>query len=118
MTRKKSTKTRSRRKSPARNKRKRRTPNTSRFRPGRRTLGWFVIASILVTALYVIWLDYRVVDRFTGRLWSVPARVYANEGIAQVVFLESDELCERSYADKKGKYQRQIGVTPPRVSES
>jgi dCTP deaminase len=46
----------------------------------------------------------------------LPARVYANEGIAQVVFLESDEPCERSYADKKGKYQKQTGVTPPRVS--
>ncbi|UCF77952.1 MAG: dCTP deaminase [Candidatus Eiseniibacteriota bacterium] len=48
----------------------------------------------------------------------LPAKVYANEGIAQVVFFESDELCERSYADKKGKYQRQTGVTPPRVTES
>lgn len=47
----------------------------------------------------------------------LPARVYANEGIAQVVFLESDEICERSYADKGGAYQRQIGVTPPRVSD-
>ena len=46
----------------------------------------------------------------------LPARVYANEGIAQVVFFESDEPCERSYADKKGKYQKQTGVTPPRVS--
>jgi dCTP deaminase len=48
----------------------------------------------------------------------LPAKVYANEGIAQVVFLESDESCEFSYADKKGKYQRQTGVTPPRVSGS
>ena len=46
----------------------------------------------------------------------LPARVYANEGIAQVVFFESDEQCEKSYADKKGKYQKQVGVTPPRVS--
>ncbi len=46
----------------------------------------------------------------------LPARVYANEGIAQVIFLESDEDCEMSYADKKGKYQKQTGVTPPRVS--
>ncbi len=45
----------------------------------------------------------------------LPARVYANEGIAQVVFFESDEQCERSYADRKGKYQKQVGVTPPRV---
>ncbi|MBN1504974.1 MAG: dCTP deaminase [Candidatus Eisenbacteria bacterium] len=46
----------------------------------------------------------------------LPAKVYANEGIAQVVFFESDEQCEKSYADKKGKYQKQVGVTPPRVS--
>ena len=45
----------------------------------------------------------------------LPARIYANEGIAQVLFFESDEACETSYADKKGKYQGQTGVTPPRL---
>lgn len=45
----------------------------------------------------------------------LPARIYANEGIAQVIFFESDEECEVSYRDKKGKYQRQRGVTPPRL---
>ncbi len=45
----------------------------------------------------------------------LPARIYANEGIAQVLFFESDEPCEVSYADKSGKYQRQTGVTPPRL---
>ncbi len=45
----------------------------------------------------------------------LPAKIYANEGIAQVLFLESDEPCEVSYADKKGRYQRQIGITPPKV---
>ncbi len=45
----------------------------------------------------------------------LPARIYANEGIAQVLFFESDEACEVSYADKKGKYQGQRGVTPPRL---
>jgi dCTP deaminase len=40
-----------------------------------------------------------------------PARVYANEGIAQVLFLESDEVCEVSYADRKGKYQGQSAIT-------
>jgi dCTP deaminase len=43
------------------------------------------------------------------------ARVYANEGIAQILFLESDEECEVSYADKQGKYQRQSTLTPPTV---
>ena len=45
----------------------------------------------------------------------LPAKVYANEGIAQVLFLESDEICEVSYADKKGKYQAQVGVVLPRI---
>jgi dCTP deaminase len=45
----------------------------------------------------------------------LPAKVYANEGIAQVLFFESDEPCEVSYADKAGKYQGQRGVTPPRL---
>ena len=45
----------------------------------------------------------------------LPARIYANEGIAQVLFLGADELCEVSYKDKKGKYQNQRGVTLPRV---
>ncbi|MEO8606709.1 MAG: dCTP deaminase [Chloroflexota bacterium] len=45
----------------------------------------------------------------------LPAKVYANEGIAQVLFFEGDEECETSYADKKGKYQGQIGVTPPKL---
>jgi dCTP deaminase len=45
----------------------------------------------------------------------LPARIYANEGIAQVLFLQSDEPCERSYADKKGKYLKQTGVTLPKI---
>ncbi|MEM4658744.1 MAG: dCTP deaminase [Candidatus Methanosuratincola sp.] len=45
----------------------------------------------------------------------LPAKIYANEGIAQVLFFEGDEECEMSYADKKGKYQRQMGITPAKV---
>ncbi len=45
----------------------------------------------------------------------LPARVYANEGIAQVIFLESDALCEVSYADRKGKYQKQEQIVLPRI---
>ena len=45
----------------------------------------------------------------------LPAKIYANEGIAQVLFLQSDEECERSYADKKGKYLKQTGVTLPMI---
>lgn len=44
-----------------------------------------------------------------------PAKVYAEEGIAQILFLESDEVCKTSYADKQGKYQRQTAFTPPKV---
>ena len=46
---------------------------------------------------------------------SLPAKIYANEGVAQMLFFESDELCETSYADRKGKYQGKLGVTPPKV---
>jgi dCTP deaminase len=45
----------------------------------------------------------------------LPAKIYANEGIAQVLFFQSDEVCARSYRDKKGKYQAQRGVTLPRL---
>jgi dCTP deaminase len=47
----------------------------------------------------------------------LPAKIYANEGICQVLFLEADDddVCEISYADKKGKYQSQTGVTLPRL---
>jgi len=45
----------------------------------------------------------------------LPAKVYANEGISQVLFFQSDEVCEVSYADKKGKYQGQKGLTLPRL---
>ncbi len=45
----------------------------------------------------------------------LPAKVYANEGIAQVLFFESDEECLVSYADRKGKYQAQRGITLPKV---
>jgi dCTP deaminase len=45
----------------------------------------------------------------------LPARIYANEGIAQFLFFEGDEPCETSYADKKGKYQAQQGLTLPRL---
>jgi dCTP deaminase len=45
----------------------------------------------------------------------LPAKIYANEGIAQVLFFQSDEECETSYADKKGKYQAQQGLTLPKL---
>ena len=45
----------------------------------------------------------------------LPAKIYAGEGIAQVLFFESDEICETSYADKKGKYQAQRAITLPKI---
>jgi dCTP deaminase len=45
----------------------------------------------------------------------LPAKIYANEGVAQMIFFESDEPCEVSYADRGGKYQGQRGVTLPKA---
>lgn len=45
----------------------------------------------------------------------LPAKIYANEGIAQVLFLQGDEKCDTTYKDKKGKYQAQTGITLPRI---
>ncbi len=45
----------------------------------------------------------------------LPAKIYANEGVAQILFFSGDEECETSYADRNGKYQGQMGVTLPQV---
>jgi len=45
----------------------------------------------------------------------LPARIYANEGLCQIIFFESDEVCETSYADRKGKYQAQRGIVLPKL---
>ncbi len=47
----------------------------------------------------------------------LPARVYANEGVCQFLFLKADSLCETSYADRGGKYMKQTGVTLPRLEK-
>jgi dCTP deaminase len=46
---------------------------------------------------------------------TLPAKIYANEGVAQMLFFESDEVCETSYKDRGGKYQGQTGVTLPKT---
>ena len=46
---------------------------------------------------------------------NLPAKIYANEGVAQMLFFESDEMCETSYKDRNGKYQGQTGVTLPKA---
>jgi dCTP deaminase len=43
------------------------------------------------------------------------ARIYANEGLCQILFFQSDEVCETSYADRKGKYQAQKGIVLPKL---
>jgi dCTP deaminase len=45
----------------------------------------------------------------------LPARIYANEGLCQILFFQSDEVCEVSYGDRKGKYQGQHGITLPKL---
>ena len=47
----------------------------------------------------------------------LPAKIYAFEGVAQMLFLESDEVCATSYRDRNGKYQGQIGVTLPKLED-
>ena len=66
-----------------------------------------------VTPLEPEWEGYVTLE--ISNTTPLPARIYANEGIAQVLFFESDENCETSYKDKQGKYQGQVGVTLPRV---
>jgi dCTP deaminase len=46
---------------------------------------------------------------------TLPAKIYANEGVAQMLFFEADEVCQVSYRDRKGKYQGQTGVTLPKI---
>jgi dCTP deaminase len=45
----------------------------------------------------------------------LPAKIYSEEGIAQLIFLRGESVCEVSYADKRGKYQDQRGITLPKV---
>ncbi|PYV52909.1 MAG: dCTP deaminase [Acidobacteria bacterium] len=45
----------------------------------------------------------------------LPAKIYANEGLCQIIFFQSDEVCETSYADRKGKYQSQKGIVLPKL---
>ncbi len=66
-----------------------------------------------VTPLEPEWEGYITLE--ISNTTPLPARIYANEGIAQILFFESDEICEISYGDRKGKYQRQQGITIPKV---
>ena len=66
-----------------------------------------------VTPLEPEWEGYVTLE--ISNTTPLPARIYADEGIAQMLFFEADEECEISYKDKKGKYQKQKGLTLPKV---
>ena len=68
-----------------------------------------------VTPLEPEWEGYVTLE--FSNTTPLPAKIYANEGVAQVIFLESaaDDVCETSYKDRGGKYQGQVGVTLPKI---
>lgn len=66
-----------------------------------------------ITPLEAEWEGYLTIE--ISNTTPLPAKIYSNEGIAQLLFLGSEESCEISYKDRKGKYQKQIGVTLPRI---
>jgi dCTP deaminase len=66
-----------------------------------------------VTPLEPGWEGYLTLE--ISNTTPLPAKIYSGEGIAQLLFFESDEECSVSYADKKGKYQGQTGVTLPKL---
>jgi dCTP deaminase len=66
-----------------------------------------------VTPLEPEWEGYVTLE--FSNTTPLPAKIYANEGVAQMLFFESDEVCETSYRDRGGKYQDQKGVTLPKV---
>jgi len=66
-----------------------------------------------ITPFEPMWEGYVTLE--ISNTTPLPAKIYANEGIAQVLFFEADEECEVSYADKKGKYQKQQGITLPKL---
>jgi dCTP deaminase len=66
-----------------------------------------------VTPFELEWEGYATME--VSNTTTLPAKIYANEGVAQVVFFESDEVCETSYKDRGGKYQGQQGVTLPKI---
>lgn len=66
-----------------------------------------------VTPLEPEWEGYVTIE--ISNTTPLPVKVYSNEGIAQVLFISGDEECETSYADRKGKYQKQTGIWLPKT---
>jgi dCTP deaminase len=91
------------------------------FRIPRRVLGICIGKStyarcgivVNITPLECEWQGHLTIE--ISNTTPLPAKIYSNEGIAQVIFLESEQVCEVSYADRGGKYQFQRGITIPRV---
>ncbi|UPT74421.1 MAG: dCTP deaminase [Elusimicrobiota bacterium] len=68
---------------------------------------------INVTPLEPGWEGYLTIE--ISNTTPLPAKIYSNEGIAQLLFFGGDQLCETSYSDRKGKYMDQVGVVLPRI---
>jgi len=66
-----------------------------------------------VTPLEPEWEGYVTIE--ISNTAPLPAKIYSNEGIAQIIFIQASEICETSYADKKGKYQAQKSITTARL---
>ncbi len=66
-----------------------------------------------VTPLEPEWEGYVTME--ISNTTTLPVRIYANEGIAQMLFIQGDRPCSKSYADKQGKYQGQTGITLPKL---
>ncbi len=66
-----------------------------------------------VTPLEPEWEGYVTIE--ISNTTTLPAKIYANEGIAQLIFIQGSEVCEKSYADKKGKYQAQKKITLAKI---
>jgi len=66
-----------------------------------------------VTTLEPMWEGFLTIE--ISNTTPLPAKIYANEGIAQLIFLKAEEECEVSYADRKGKYQAQQGIVLPKI---
>ena len=68
---------------------------------------------VYVTPLDPEWLGHVTLE--FSNTTNLPAKIYANEGVAQMIFFESDQVCKTSYKDRGGKYQGQTGVTLPKT---
>lgn len=94
--------------------------------PSNKSVAWFIAAIAIFYSLFHLFITFNPLPELIQRSAHVaiglvlifllyPARIYAGEGVAQMLFFESDEVCETSYKDRGGKYQGQTGVTLPKT---